>query len=350
MSAVPTPYNVTYDFSSYQIANPNDPLPGDEVDSELAAIETSLDETQSRLLELQNDDGTLRDQTQDWELTGHLTATRLTASTRIDTALLYIGGYMVLPEAVALANEAADVSYDNATSGLAANSVQAALDELADEKVDDFTTTGADATIVSGTAGADGNLAEWNTDGDAVDSGIATDDVVLFSDTTGMDVTVVSGTAGTNGNLAQWNGDGDLVDAGGTLAGRVPTSRALTAGAGLTGGGDLSADRSFAVESPAFAWGNFNGTGTVALRDSYNVSSITDQGTGSYQVNFTTSAGDANYAAVVCANNNAFGEAQLNAGPADFQAGSFDILTTQLSEAVSNNIDADIVTFVVFGG
>lgn len=47
------------------------------------------------------------------------------------------------------------------------------------------------------------------------------------------------------------------------------------------------------------AWVNFNGTGTVAVRASGNVSSITDNGTGDYTVNFTTAMPDANYA-VVC--------------------------------------------------
>ena len=47
------------------------------------------------------------------------------------------------------------------------------------------------------------------------------------------------------------------------------------------------------------AWVNFNGTGTVAIRSSYNVSSITDNGTGNYTVNFTTAMPDANYSAVV---------------------------------------------------
>ena len=44
------------------------------------------------------------------------------------------------------------------------------------------------------------------------------------------------------------------------------------------------------------AWVNFNGTGTVAIRDSANVSSITDRGSGKYTVNFTTAMVDANYA------------------------------------------------------
>jgi hypothetical protein len=47
------------------------------------------------------------------------------------------------------------------------------------------------------------------------------------------------------------------------------------------------------------AWVNFNGTGTVAIRASGNVSSITDNGTGSYTVNFTTAMADANYSANV---------------------------------------------------
>ena len=46
----------------------------------------------------------------------------------------------------------------------------------------------------------------------------------------------------------------------------------------------------------ARAWVNFNGTGTVAIRASGNVSSITDNGTGDYTVNFTTAMSDANYA------------------------------------------------------
>jgi hypothetical protein len=47
---------------------------------------------------------------------------------------------------------------------------------------------------------------------------------------------------------------------------------------------------------PCRAWVNFNGTGTVAIRASGNVSSITDNGTGAYTVNFTTAMPNANYA------------------------------------------------------
>ena len=53
----------------------------------------------------------------------------------------------------------------------------------------------------------------------------------------------------------------------------------------------------------AKAWVNFNGTGTVAIRAAGNVSSITDNGSGDYTVNFTNAMPDANYNAVCMVSN-----------------------------------------------
>jgi hypothetical protein len=58
---------------------------------------------------------------------------------------------------------------------------------------------------------------------------------------------------------------------------------------------DLSGGQNVDVPNAAKAWVNFNGTGTVAIRESGNVSSITDNGTGNYTVNFTTAMEDVNY-------------------------------------------------------
>ncbi len=69
------------------------------------------------------------------------------------------------------------------------------------------------------------------------------------------------------------------------------TTRAITP-AGLFGGLNASGT------APLYAcraWVNFNGTGTVAIRASGNVTSITDNGTGDYTVNFSTAMPDANY-------------------------------------------------------
>jgi len=53
------------------------------------------------------------------------------------------------------------------------------------------------------------------------------------------------------------------------------------------------------AQGSAKAWVNFNGTGTVAIRRAFNVSSITDRGTGQYTLNFSSAMIDANYS--VCA-------------------------------------------------
>ena len=67
----------------------------------------------------------------------------------------------------------------------------------------------------------------------------------------------------------------------------------------IASGGELKFNAGFGSSGKAYgvrAWVNFNGTGTVAIRDNGNVSSITDGGTGDYSVNFTTAMPDTNYA------------------------------------------------------
>jgi len=64
------------------------------------------------------------------------------------------------------------------------------------------------------------------------------------------------------------------------------------------------------VNGTAKAWVNFNGTGTVAIRRAFNVSSVSDLGTGDFIVNFTTAMPDANY----CINVNARGNGDFNRG------------------------------------
>jgi hypothetical protein len=84
----------------------------------------------------------------------------------------------------------------------------------------------------------------------------------------------------------------------GTIVNADINASAAIAGTKLTGVND------------AKAWINFNGTGTPAIRASFNVSSITDNNTGDYSVNFTTALTDINYAlagATVIDNDNSTG-------------------------------------------
>ena len=65
--------------------------------------------------------------------------------------------------------------------------------------------------------------------------------------------------------------------------------------------GVLQMNSGYGSSAPAYgcrAWVDFNGTGTLAILNSGNVSSITDNGTGNYIVNFTTAIVDANYSAL----------------------------------------------------
>ena len=86
-------------------------------------------------------------------------------------------------------------------------------------------------------------------------------------------------------------------DASGILEIQTNDTTAIT----VDGSQVVSFDNNFGTVAglPSYqcrAWVNFNGTGTVAIRASGNVSSITDNGTGDYTVNFTNAMPDANYA------------------------------------------------------
>jgi len=93
-----------------------------------------------------------------------------------------------------------------------------------------------------------------------------------------------------------------IIDGSGSATFQTPLPL-LQGGNGNTTGNVTSSQVAGALNAtgsaPLFAcraWVNFNGEGTVAIRASGNVSSITDNGTGDYTVNFATAMPDANYA------------------------------------------------------
>lgn len=76
------------------------------------------------------------------------------------------------------------------------------------------------------------------------------------------------------------------------------------------------------------AWVNFNGTGTVAIRASGNVSSITDNGTGDYTINFTTAMPDTNYSVHITVGDTSSPNPNRNGSiKSALSAGSFTIVT-----------------------
>ena len=63
--------------------------------------------------------------------------------------------------------------------------------------------------------------------------------------------------------------------------------------------GAVNRDTADLINGACTAWVNFNGTGTVAIRDSFNVSSITDHAVGDYTVNFANAMSNTNWTVVV---------------------------------------------------
>ena len=146
-------------------------------------------------------------------------------------------------------------------------------------------------------------------------------------------------TTDTSGTLDIKTGTGS-----GTTAISVDASQNVTTAANLTVTGSITGG-SISVANSLRAWVNFNGTGTVAIRASNNVSSITDNGTGEYTVNFTTALSDANYAANININMN-YGATLVTSPSLNTQGGGASELAPSTSSfrfycALTNNAAFD---------
>jgi hypothetical protein len=96
------------------------------------------------------------------------------------------------------------------------------------------------------------------------------------------------------------------------------------------------------INCSARVWVNFNGVGVIAIRASYNVSSITDNGTGDYTINFTSALADTNFSGVTSSNANAI---RLYSSGAPFTVSSMRINTLNSSNAAT---DYDYNTAAIF--
>jgi hypothetical protein len=139
------------------------------------------------------------------------------------------------------------------------------------------------------------------------------------------------------------SGDGTIT---GLAAGGLPDATVTTAeivDASVTAAKMSGAQSGSAPVYGARAWVNFNGTGTVAIRASGNVSSITDDGTGQYIVNFTVAMADANYSVGV---NTDYDGVSFGVNAKNFATTSF--LIQCILPNLSNYSDKAIVNASVF--
>jgi hypothetical protein len=97
------------------------------------------------------------------------------------------------------------------------------------------------------------------------------------------------------------------------------------------------------IQGSAKAWVNFNGS-TAAIRASYNVSSVTRNSTGNYNINFTNSLSDTNYSTVSsCGNIGAIVYSTINTSSPTTSS-----VQINTSNAYNNSIDATFVCVAVF--
>jgi len=230
------------------------------------------------------------------------------------------------------------------------------------------TTTSTAATITSGTitnlASTTGTIATLNsTTGTIATLNSTTGTIATLNSTTGTitnlsttlagDFTISNGTGtlGTSGATAGTYGSVSAipfltVNAKGIITSATTGTFSSTPADGSITFAKLSTSGTEAdnVEKRvAKAWVNFNGTGTVAINNDFNVSSITDNSTGNFTVNFTTAMVDANYATVITTEDAILGG---YVGTASYLAGSVRFRTIVANTSAPTDLQLNSV--VVF--
>jgi hypothetical protein len=150
----------------------------------------------------------------------------------------------------------------------------------------------------------------------------------------------------SNGENSLWiASDPDNLRAGSRIVFSVDTVDQ----ASIASGGNFAFNSGYGSVATAYgcrAWVNFNGTGTVAIRASGNVSSITDNNTGNYTINFTTAMPDVNYSVNTTINLAVAQTLGVISGPYTFNTSSVDITVRNTEDNAS--VDPTTLSAVIF--
>jgi hypothetical protein len=167
-----------------------------------------------------------------------------------------------------------------------------------------------------------------------------------------MAVTLNASTSSGLVQSADTSGEINIQSNGTTVLGVTSTGASVTGTQSVSG--NLSFNSGYGSSAVAYgcrAWVNFNGTGTIAIRASGNVTSITDNNTGDYTINFTNAMPDANYGMSFMTKNSVTERFEVATiyGDANPTASSVRILTGISDYGVANyRIDSAIVCISFF--
>jgi hypothetical protein len=182
------------------------------------------------------------------------------------------------------------------------------------------------------------------------DSKLVTANSVVETNLTDNIVTLAKMASGTDGNIISYDASGNPVAIATGNDGQVLTST----GAGsppafetLASVASLSTASGSAPSYSARSWVNFDGDGTVSVRASGNVSSVSDNGTGDYTVNFSTAMSDTNFSCVSSSGLSASGaQTYLQLDKNNFtEAGAAQVATRG---ETNNRTDSNLVCVGIF--
>ena len=218
-------------------------------------------------------------------------------------AILVAAGIAAVSEGdFAADNNATKLSFRTAASAAAAETMSLSsagnLTVSGDASIGDDLTLASDASVLK--FGADGDINITHVHNTGLTSNGTLD---VAGDITGSTLNADGDTsAGDNAAIGFTAAEGlILTGQGSTNDVTIKNDADADVAVIPTGTTNFGFDSGFGSAGVAFGvrvFVNFNGTGTVAIRDSGNVSSITDNSTGNYTVNFTNNMPDVNYTMV----------------------------------------------------
>jgi len=114
--------------------------------------------------------------------------------------------------------------------------------------------------------------------------------------------------------------------------------------------GTTTVGTSYVVNGSAKVWVNFNGTGTISIRDSLNGSSLTDNGTGLYILNNSSNMANTNYSTNSYAHKTSGTDGQYRVIATGYRGPQTSNLGIHTGTAqIDNTVDAPVVTAQCFG-